>query len=280
LSCSALIDNHQKDILNLQFNETDVLKELDQAFNNMPSKYFPTGKQGDTRYNFFLDLEHGYCVTAGNKIHLYADSTRWAVVFEKSGYNNRGLSAQIELNYIGNCINYPIEQYPEGNSITNTSRIILIDGEELKRIENKVGHGLETFELISNHVKQITVREKIVPFDNNYKDYEKVGIKVRDFQNPRKLIGFDDFVRYLNETNPTILSATESDIQENIPKDLPKLMTLDKFHFSSVYDKSNLPSGQETFQLIAKVLVTRDTMNWKPTLRPNNHWSNWESGNL
>lgn len=62
--------------------------------------------------------------------------------------------------------------------------------------------------------------------------------------------------------------------------DLPKLMTINSFHYHSVYDKSVPPSTQETYKLIARVLVTRDTMNWKPTQKPNNHWTNWESGNL
>jgi hypothetical protein len=262
------------------FTEEDVFEELDQAFNDKPSKYFPAGKPGDTRYNFFLDLEHGYCETAGNKIHLYADSTRWAVVFEKSGYNNRGSCAEIQIDYVGNCIDYPIVEYPDHNSITNSNTIILIDGEEFERIENKDGKDLEAFELIAADVKQIKVRGQLIPFQSDHKEYEKVGVKVRGYDNPKNLVGFGDFVRYLNETNPALISATEQDIREHIPKDLPKLMTLDKFHFSSTYDKTNPPRKQETFQLIAKVLLTRDTTNWKPTRKPNNHWSNWESGNL
>jgi len=39
-------------------------------------------------------------------------------------------------------------------------------------------------------------------------------------------------------------------------------------------------SNQETFKLISKILLTKDTTYWKPTMKPNNHWSNWESGNL
>lgn len=29
-------------------------------------------------YTFFLDLEQGYCETAGSRIRLYADADRWA----------------------------------------------------------------------------------------------------------------------------------------------------------------------------------------------------------
>ena len=262
------------------FTDKEILEQLDLAFNGQPSQYYPAIRPKDIKYNFFLDLEHGYCETAGNRIHLYADSTRWAIVFEKSGYQNRGTSAEIELDYIGNCIDYPVDKYPERNYVTNAGRVILIDPTEFERIENKEGEEMETFELIGQNIKEIKVRDKFIPFDNNYKSYEKVGIKIRDYDNPKKLIAFEDFIRFLNETNPKIISATETDIKQHIPKNIPKLMTINDFHFVSAYDKTNPPSNQETYQLIAKVLLTRDTANWKPTQKANNHWTNWESGNL
>jgi hypothetical protein len=86
------------------FTENEILNQLDLAFKGIPSEYYPEGRPQDIKYNFFLDLEHGYCETAGNRIHLYGDSTRWAIVFEKSGYQNRGTSAEIQLDYVGNCI--------------------------------------------------------------------------------------------------------------------------------------------------------------------------------
>lgn len=262
------------------FTETEILEQLDLAFNGVPSKYYPAGRNEDIKYNFFLDLEHGYCETAGNRIHLYADSTRWAIVFEKSGYQNRGTSAEIELDYVGNCIDYPVDKYSDRNYITNASNVFLIDPEEYERIENKDGEEMETFELIGQNIKKIKVRDKFIPFESDFKKYEKVGIKIRDYDNPKKLIAFEDFIRYLNETNPAIISATEDDIKKHIQIDIPKLMTINEFHFISAYDKTNPPSNQETYQLIARILVTNDTTNWKPTQQANNHWTNWESGNL
>jgi hypothetical protein len=184
------------------------------------------------------------------------------------------------LNYVGNCIDYLVDQYPERNYITNSIRVILIDPTEFERIENKEGAEMETFELIGQNIKEIKLRDKFVPFDSDYKNYEKVGIEIRAEENPNKLIGFGDLIRYLHETNPTLLSATEEDIRKHIPKDIPKLMTIDEFHFVSAYEKTNPPSQQETYKLLAKILVTLDTTNWKPTQKPNNNWKNWESGNL
>jgi hypothetical protein len=264
----------------MPFTEEEILKQLDLAFNGIPNNYYPKGNKNDIKYAFFLDLEHGYFVTASSKIHLYADKTRWAIVFEKSGYQNRGGDSEIELDYVGNCINYPIDRYPERNYITNASNIVLISGEEYERIHNREGTDYEQFELISPSVNEINIRGNKIKIEHDLSKYTNFGIIPRADSNPRHLIGFEDIIRYINETNPSIISAKENEIKEHIPADLPKLMTIDKFHFESIYDKRNLPSTQELYRLIAKILVSKDASLWKPSLKPNNHWSNWKSGNL
>ncbi|WP_449386933.1 DUF7003 family protein [Chryseobacterium lineare] len=259
------------------YTENEILKQLDLAYKQEPSEYYPKVRSQDIKYNFFLDLEHGYFETAGSRIHLYADENRWAIVFEKSGYQNRATRAEIELDYIGNCIDYPVDEFPDRNYISNASNIILIDSNEYERIENKNGSSdAENFELIANNVKEIRVRGKLVPFNKNYKDYEKVGINIKDYNNPKKLIGFGDLIRFYHETNPILVSASEDEIKKHIPKDLKKLMVIDEFH----YNPNLLPSKQEIYVLISKILVTKDTSYWKPTLKSNNSWKNWESGNL
>lgn len=41
------------------------------------------------------------------------------------------------------------------------------------------------------------------------------------------------------------------------------------------------PSSYETYRLIAEVLANRDPARWRPTLTPNNHWTNWpQAGSL
>lgn len=259
------------------YTENEILKQLDLAYKQEPSEYYPKVRSQDIKYNFFLDLEHGYFETAGSRIHLYANENQWAIVFEKSGYQNRATRAEIELDYIGNCINYPVDRFPDRNYISNVSSIVLIDSNEYVRIENKNGTtDVENFELIANDIKEIKVRGKLILFNNNYKDYERVGINIRDYNNPKKLIGFGDLIRFYHETNPILVSASEDEIKKYIPKDLKRLMVIDEFH----YDPDILPSKQEVYKLISKILITKDTSYWKPTLQSNNSWKNWESGNL
>ena len=264
----------------MSFTEIDILDKLDLAFMGIPPDDYPIGNKEDINYNFFLDLEHGYCETAGNRIHLYSDKNRWAIVFEKSGYQNRGDRAEIELDYLGNCIDYPITKYRERSYITNSSHVVLITSEEYERIRNKEGSEMEQFELISPFATEITIHGQKVSIDYDEKKYASLKLPTRDFDNPKKLLSYGDLVRFLADTNPSVTNATEQEIRQHIPKDIPKILTINSFHFESVYSKDKLPSGQETYQLIAKVIANQNTVYWQPTLRPNNHWSNWESGNL
>jgi len=269
----------------MPYTETDILKELDQAFKGQIGMYFPPTQETVIKYNFFLDLEHGYCKTAGSRIHLYADSVNWAVVFEKSGYQNRGGYAGIQLDYIGNCIDYIVERYNREQvlvpytSMSNTKYIYLVTGDEYERIRNRQGAEPEQFELISGKVTSVSVRDSIVDLKDDPELYTQMGV-AGEYDNPRKLMSYGGLIRYIHETLPSVIQATEDDIRTNIPKNLPKIMTISEFHYSSIYDKDNLPSKQELFRMIAGILVMRDSTLWKPTQEANNHWRNWESGNL
>jgi hypothetical protein len=73
------------------------------------------------------------------------------------------------------------------------------------------------------------------------------------------------------------LVATEDEIRERIPVDLPKVLEL-KAWFHPDLVNGELPSQNETFQQIAEVLETGDISCYRPTRQPNTHWSNWPDG--
>ncbi len=271
------------------FTEGDILWQLDSAFSDFHKNFTEEDarkeqqRQTNTHelhYTFLPDLEHGYLVTAGSKIHLYADSTRWAIVFEKCGYENRGGDAIIELDYFGNCIKPIVQKVGQFTEYSNMYNVELISDNEYERIRNKTGAGMELFEKISPEAKTVNIRGRIVPIEHALSKYLKLGIVPDSDDNPHQLIGYGDLVRYYSDTNPALVSAEEFDMRKYLPADLPKIMTISGFHFESIYDKKNLLSSQETYRLIAQILVKRDSTLWKPKDKPNNHWSNWESGNL
>ncbi len=241
------------------YTENDILIALDNC----------------TAYNFFLDLEHGYFHTAGSRINLYADENRWAIVFEKSGFGNRSGRAEVELNYYGNCL-HNLDKAGSNNIYTcNAKYFTLITGEEFEKIEGD-------FELISKDAKVVNVRDIELPIEQDNQKYIIKGIEIQDFDNPDNLIDYQSLVRYLDETNSEIFRATNRELRTSIPNDLPFLMKIDTWHHKSYSEYGgDKPSTYETFKLIAKVLVNKNTENWKPTLEPNNNWRNWpEAGTL
>jgi hypothetical protein len=260
------------------YTETSILAHFDPHLNIEMQNYYPRGRKQDIHYHFWLDLEAGYCDTAGSRIHLYADDERWAVVAEKSGYQNRGARAEIELYYFGNCIDYPVNSYSERDYIANMENIELISQEEWDRISNQESEDMETFEVISPTATYVMVKTAKMPIEQDVSKYRALGIHSRE--DAPHLVSFADLLRYYHDTSPDMLRASEPEIRQHIPGDLRKLMTIDDFHFSSTYADDHNPSQEEMYRLIAKILVTKDPSCWKPTLPANNHWSKWQSGHL
>jgi hypothetical protein len=101
---------------------------------------------------------------------------------------------------------------------------------------------------------------------------------------------FPDLARFLAFQYADLCRTTDAEKRECLPADLPQIMTVDAWYHRSYYHYKHgpddetigdAPSAYETFPLLAEVLATRDPSRFRPTLPPNNHWSNWpEAGQL
>jgi uncharacterized protein DUF7003/Homeodomain-like domain-containing protein len=223
-----------------------------------------------------IDLERPYIYTANSRLTLFADETRWAIVFEKSGYCPPAARIELYLNYFGNCLG---NLRPLGNSgmFSNSQTFVLIDQGELLRIGSnmeacadgdKVTFGVD-----------VRLRDRYVKTPDTKQGYQKLipGIMTRDYP---KYVYFEDLIRHLAYEYEELCRATDEELRYCVPHDLPKIMVIDQWHHKSyrVYNGDVLgdpPSSYETYRLIAEVLETRDPSRFKPTLSPNNHWRNW-----
>ncbi len=213
--------------------------------------------------HFFLDLEHGYFYTSGSRLTLFADSTRWAIVSEKSGFHNRKNVSEIEMVYHGNCLaNLPKDE--EGNEY-NFINHTLIGKSNIDSIK----------EAIREHRQSVSVllRDHDVPINLSTKEYiDKQIIKMRTTS-----LKIQDVVRLLNETNKELFYATESELRNCLPDDLPLIFTITNWHHKNYYYNGitvdgQRPSSYETFNLISKIIVTKDTSLWMPKLPQTNDW--------
>ena len=222
-------------------------------------------------YKIFPDFEILY--SSGSRISLFADNSRWVMAFEITVFNDGSFIN--EVTYFGNCLKNLDKAGYDGRFIFNTKFFEIKDGVELEKIE----HG---FELASNDVNKIKIRDSFLTIEHDTLKYLKKGINIIRYDNPKSLIDFRSLLRYLSSEHPTLFKATDAELYTCIPNDLPKILVIDRFHFEEYWNQPDYggpsgtkPSSYETFQQIADVLVTRNTKKWKPTLKPNNDWQSW-----
>jgi hypothetical protein len=248
----------------MPYTVADVLAAFDEADKNDP-------------YNSFFDLEHPYVYTAGSAMTLFADSTRWAVVFEKSGFAPRGGYPEIELYYFGNCLHGLDKERSTKQFTSNVKYLMLID---LSLADSITDH----FDLVKRSATSVTIRGCVVSINQNPDEYKKRGIDISDYENPNRLIDYRSLVCYWADTQPDALLATDAELRTCLPPNLPRLMQIDTWHHKTYlpqYGQGMAPSTYETYRMVAEVLVSQDPTRWKPTLIPNNGWRNWpEAGSL
>lgn len=213
------------------------------------------------------------------ELSLFGDSTRWAIVFEKTAFNNRAGATVIELHYFGNCLSNLDKAGSDNQFTCNTKWIDLISGEELEGIS-------ADFELVAKSARTVKVRNTPVAIEQDLAKYRHKGIQIYEHDNPEELVDFVALTRYLDEENRELFRATDEELRTCIPEDLPRIMIIDQWHHKEYgYYECQIigtkPSDYETCQLISEILVTKDITKWKPTLEPTNDWRHWpQAGGL
>jgi hypothetical protein len=251
----------------MTYTKADILKDFD------------SNGGADNPYKFFLTLEDAYTTVSSNKIHLYADKDRWAVVFEVNGYDNRGFCIRKTHSYFGNCLDNLEKAGLNDRYIVNMKYFLLCPEEDIMKI-------WKDFEEVLDTAKTIKIRNTEILIEHDLNVYKANNIPWQKYDTTKKSIDIPSMTRMLNFQHPEIFNSTEEELRTCIPKDLPKLMTIDEWYHVDCYQARGfessipLPSSIETFQLIAEVLVSKDIKRYKPTMKSNSHWSNWKSGNL
>ncbi|GAA1640778.1 hypothetical protein GCM10009679_52380 [Saccharothrix algeriensis] len=197
----------------------------------------------------FADPDHGYLHAIDARLHAYRDEQRWAMVIEMVGYHSRAGNVIDVLHCFGNCLTGGAPGYGAGDF--------------LERIENM--HALE-------HVGQPGGRGGMVP------------VVVRGETLLARAEAGDqlwDVLRRLVPEYRDLLLADEQELRHRLPEDLPRVLVLQEWWHRDPARHDQLPSQTETFQQLAQVLADGDVAAYRPTQRPNTHWSFWpESGTL
>jgi len=280
----------------------------------------PLDNSNDGYYCSFVDLGHVYSYLIDTRLNVFrGENDRWAIAVERLGYNPRAGAIVLDINYYGNCLTNlefynerPTSYYSinpidfdnfnetiDGESLKSDAKFWLVRGHQVSLSHNKqayVDAGIELKEYEPNEISAEEVGRLVVSqnrdlfraTDNElYKsipaDLKKILVLDewfhKDFQLQISPTMTDEHLRQTFEFNKnltglggmTFESFAQSFRQQEILSD----------DWNREIWENNRPSSYETWQLIAKVIVTNDPKQYKPTLEPNTHWTNWpESGSM
>jgi hypothetical protein len=232
---------------NSLFSTQDILHQLDDC----------------AREFTFPMLDNGYVYLAAVRLTAYRDNARWALVIEDLGASPRASGHDSISNCLycfGNCL-----KRPPGTA--NEDFLVLTeDGEDGPTFDDEYGW------YVNENVHTIRIRGNLVPIQLDSEGLTEKGIVLEEPQ-----VNGAELLRALVSEYREQLLASETELRQRVPIDLPMLLRLEEWHHPDLAG-DELPSGSSTFQSIANVLVSGDPSRYQPTQPPNTHWSNWPDG--
>lgn len=216
-----------------------------------------------SEYTFPM-LDNRYVYPAGTKLTAYRDDKRWAIVIEDIGFSYRGGGHDGISNCLyvyGNCLDY------EPGTLNENFIYLTDDANNCNTFDD------EEYFYLNPECKTFILRDQILPLYKDRTVYYDNGIEIDD---PEQINAFE-FLRLLDALHHDKLVATESEIKKRIPNNLKQIIELHNWFHPDVANEE-LPSNNETFIQIAKVLETGNIDYYKPTHEPNTNWKNWPEG--
>lgn len=212
----------------------------------------------------FPMLDNGYYYHGDQKLTIFRDFNRWAILLEVLAYNNHesGIEGITSIASIyGNCLS-------GWNENENFNYFASDNGTRTFLYDDSI-----YLPYLNPEADSILVREQKIPiiFDRQY--YITKGINL---ENEDKILPWE-FMRGLIPEYSNLFWVTRDEISKKIPKDLPIFMILENWHHPDLVSDEK-PSETETFQQLAEVIFTGDKKLYNTTESKNTHWTNWPDG--
>ncbi len=251
----------------------------------------------DSRLNVFID-----------------DGDAWAIVAERLGYSPRGGRLELEIFYFGNCLqnlsdengkpnNYyivtPIEwesflETMDNETIKPDASYWLVRGNKVPLCHDKQEYAAAGITLREFEPGEIAIEEvgRLLIFNQSHL-FRATDIELyRSIPQPmQKLLVVDEWYhRDFMEMNTPVLSDEQIWMSYEISKmnvcenQIPAFgefvkMARQQELANAAFDEKQrtrcAPGNYETWQMLAKVITTKDISFYKPTLPANSHWTHW-----
>ena len=221
----------------------------------------------------FPMLDNGYVYLAATRLSLFRSSEDWAMVIEVFGFSPRSGLPDTHIHTFASSINnrksardYVSQEAHDAylaNNPNNESHIVF-------PIED--GNWIEG-EVVADGATALTLRGQSIPMPDQA-GYQRAGVTLE--QSPD--VQLFELCRVLAHEARDAVLATPDERRINVPNELQFLLTLEEWAHPDVVDETKRPSGTASFRQLARVLVTGDINEYRPTEAPNTHWRNWPNG--
>jgi hypothetical protein len=272
----------------------------------------------DGAYCSFVELGHVYSYLIDSRLNIFrSDNNQWAIAIERLGYNPRASAIILDIFYYGNClINletynenlknycsiYPIENLDEtleSESLKSEIETWNIRGVKVqisKLNDDYLNAGIklrksEIEDINVENVGRLLVTKHQDLFRATDKElYKSIPAELskilvidewhhKDFQLEMTSPLTDEHIKYTLQFNQNLGGLQDFGF-EGLKALISQQGILAESGNRKIW-KNNRPSSYETWQLIAKTIVSNDTSIYQPTLKPNTHWKNWKkSGSM
>ncbi len=274
----------------------------------------------DGYYCSFVDLGHVYSYLIDSRVNVYSNGNdKWAIAIERLGYNPRAGSIQLEIFYYGNCLanlehynNRPVNYYSVNpidydsfqESIDDNESIIadsswLVRGQAIPLSASKKeysSNGIELKEYEPDSINPEEVARLLIvkhrelfraTDDELYKsipsDLKKILV-LDEWHHKYFVLSIhpslsDEHLMKTYELNKSLQNAGYENFESFAKNFRHSEMLSDEWN-KELWETAR-PSTYETWQQIAKVIMTNNANYYKPTLQANNNWTNWlDSGTM
>jgi len=229
----------------IHYSASEILAQLDSCANDF----------------IFPMLDNGYVYPITTKLSSFRDEKRWAMIIEVFGFNPRGgITHSISncLHIYGNCLNFTSGTHADNHlfPIRPSTEGSFADAD----------YGL----WLNPAIENVVLRDRDFAIEHHRQFYIDRGIQLKN----ENKIYIQEFLRGLLPEYNRELLATEFEIRDRIPRDLPQFKVLNHWNHPNCA-AGQFPSESETFILLSKALASGNKEIYAPTLEPNSHWSNW-----
>lgn len=220
----------------------------------------------------FPMLDNGYVHMAASRLFLFRTEVDWALTMETFGFSARAEEPEIQVVTFGSrLVNRP---EPEDFINDHAWRQHLANHphDEVRYVFPVEGGNWLDGEQVAVDAEEVVVRGAFVPLPAR-SEYESLGIPLRD---PDRVLVYE-LCRYLAATRREQVLCKPEELIVNLPPEMKLMLKLDEWNHPDLA-KSEVASTSETFRMLARVLVSGDVADYRPTLKPNTHWKNWPDG--